>query len=81
LKSGESDTLLLTLAEPNYCQVDVTMSVINVYATMRSEKASIAVVTDDTLGANIADAALGVMSWYDISKAANLPNNMKPVSQ
>jgi len=78
LQKSEPDMLLRQLAEPNYSRVNETMTVINVFAKMRHEHSSIALVMNDTANDNTADSVVGVLSWSDISEAANLPRNMKP---
>ncbi len=80
LQSSKPETPLQQFAESHYSRVSETMSVINVFAQLRNEQSSIALVMNDRDSRNDADAIVGVLSWEDISIAANLPCNLQPTN-
>jgi len=81
LHGGDPALSLQQFAEPCFSRVSEEMMVFDVFAQMRSEHCSVALVMADMAADNAADAVAGVLSWTDISNAANLPHNMHPVDK
>jgi len=78
LKTGKPDMPLQELAEPSYSRISETMTVIEVFAQLRSENSTVALIMADSANGEHTSAVLGVLSWADISAAAEFPHNMKP---
>jgi len=79
LQAGDPDTPLQQFTEPHCSRVSKNMIVIDVFAQLRNEHCCIALVMDNSATGDTLDAVAGVLSWADISEAANLPHNMQPV--
>jgi len=77
LQGSDPDTPLQQLAEPCYSRVSENMMVFDVFAQLRSEHSHIALVMDNNTTDNDPGDVAGVLSWMDISEAANLPRNMR----
>lgn len=80
LQDGDPDFPLQRFAEPCYSRVSEKMMVFDVFAQLRNEHCRIALVMDNSAVDNTLDAIAGVLSWTDISEAANLPHDMQPVN-
>jgi len=79
LPGSSADTPLQEFAETCYSRVSENMMVFDVYAQLRSEHSHIALVMDNNATDNDPGGVAGVLSWMDISEAANLPHSMRSI--
>ncbi len=78
-QDSDPDTPLRRFAEARYSRLSENMTVVDVFAQLRSEHCRIALLMDHGATGDMPDAIAGVLSWADISAAANLPHDMQPV--
>ncbi len=78
-QGGDADPPLQQFAEPCYSRVSENMMVADVFAQLCSEHCRITLVMNHGATGHTPDAVAGVLSWADISAAASLPHNMRPV--
>ncbi len=78
-QDSDPDTQLQQFAEPSYSRVSEKMMVFDVFAQLRHEHCRIALIMDNSAPGNAPDDVAGVLSWEEISEAANLPHNMRSV--
>ncbi len=77
LQDSDPNTPLQQLAEPCFSRVSESMMVFDVFAQLRNERSHIALVMDNNATDNNPGDIAGVLSWMDISEAANLPRSMR----
>ncbi|MDQ6967656.1 MAG: chloride channel protein [Mariprofundaceae bacterium] len=79
VSGNDPDIPLQQFAEACYCRGSKNMTVVDVFTQLRSERCRIILLMNNSDADDTSDAVAGVLSWADISEAANLPHNMRPV--